>query len=334
MDFITDLLLSEGFDAIKVTKDRLTKMAHFSPCRKTITSSETANLFIKDIVRLHGLPNSIVSDRDPRFRASFFQELFKILGVSIKMSTTNHPQTDGSTEVLNQVIEQYLRIFCNSHQNDWVSKLPLSEFTYNNTINSSINSTPFYANYGFHPRFDQFNYMKSTNSTSDATVVAQDQEKILNDLQTHLLKSQKAYTLQANKKRQQVPPTFQIGNPVFLSTQNLNLKNGVKKLNSKFVGPFKIIGKINDVTYKLDLPAHFEIHNVFHSSLLEPAPPDSFAHQNPPKPPPELINDVEEFVVETILKHRKRYKKLQYLIKWLGHDVADMYCMSERKGVS
>ena len=152
MDFITDLSSSKGFDSIFVVVDRLTKMAHFVSCNKIVTSEETAQLFINNVYKYHGLPEDIISDRGTQFTSKIWQSLFKILQVEIKLSSTYHPQIDSQTKRVNQVIEQYLRCFINYHQDNWIDLLPLAEFAYNNTIQDSTKQTPFFANYGHHPR--------------------------------------------------------------------------------------------------------------------------------------------------------------------------------------
>ena len=153
MDFITDLPLSEGHDSILVVVDRFTKMAHFIPCSKAISGLETTNLILANVVRLHGLPDDIVSDRGAPFISHFWKRLFHILGTTTKLSTTFHPQTNGQTKRVNQVLEQYLRCVVSYQQDDWTMFLPMAEFTYNNTLHSSIGTSPFFANFGFQPRF-------------------------------------------------------------------------------------------------------------------------------------------------------------------------------------
>ena len=115
MDFITDLPVSQSFDSIFVVVDRLTKMAHFVPCLKAISGEETAKLFLDNIYRYHGLPNDIVSDRGPQFISKFWKSLFQLLKVQINLSSGYHPQTNGQTERVNQVLEQYLRCTINYH---------------------------------------------------------------------------------------------------------------------------------------------------------------------------------------------------------------------------
>jgi hypothetical protein len=145
LDFITDLPLMQDLDSIFVVKDRFSKMAHFLPCSKAIDAPQTADLFIKEIFRLHGLPKSIVSDRGPQFVSHFWRHLLSRLGVYVNLSSAHHPQTDGSTEIVNQLLEQYLRTYCSYHQDDWLSLLPLAEFAYNNSANAQSTTTPFFA---------------------------------------------------------------------------------------------------------------------------------------------------------------------------------------------
>ena len=138
MDFIVGLPRSpSGNDAIFVVVDRFTKMAHFIATRTTIDSPDVARLFIDTVYRLHGLPTDIVSDRDKVFTSHFWRHFLALLGVKPNLSTAFHPQTDGQTERVNQVLEQYLRGFCNYQQDNWQQLLPHAEFAYNNSVHAS-----------------------------------------------------------------------------------------------------------------------------------------------------------------------------------------------------
>ena len=108
-------------------------------------------LFVEHVIRIHGPPSNIVSDRDPIFTSHFWRRLLDLLGIHANGSSAFHPQTDGQTERLNSVLEQYLRIYCDHQQTDWASLLPLAEFSYNNSKHSATTLSPFFANYGFHP---------------------------------------------------------------------------------------------------------------------------------------------------------------------------------------
>ena len=117
-----------------------------------MSAPDVASLFIHQVIRLHGLLDSLVSDRDPVFTSHFWRRLLELLGIRANHSSAFHPQTDGQTERLNSVLEQYLRMYCDFQQTDWASLLPMAEFSYNNSQHSSTTLSPFYANYGFHPR--------------------------------------------------------------------------------------------------------------------------------------------------------------------------------------
>ena len=136
-----------------VVVERLSKMAHFLPMFGTPSASETADMFIKEIVRLHGLPDSIVSDRGVQFTSKFWRDLCKSLSIEVCLSSAYHPQSNGQTERTNQTLEQYFRCSCTCSQDDWISLLPCAEFAYNNSLHAAINQSPFWANYGFHPSF-------------------------------------------------------------------------------------------------------------------------------------------------------------------------------------
>ena len=151
-DFITKLPLAQGYDSILVVVDRLTKMAHFIPTTEKMTAGGLAQLFRDNVWKLHGLPESIISDRGPQFAAGVMRELNAMLGIDSKLSTAFHPQTDGQTERMNQELEQYLRMFIDHRQDQWPEWLGTAEFTYNNKVQTSTKVSPFKANSGQDPR--------------------------------------------------------------------------------------------------------------------------------------------------------------------------------------
>ena len=134
MDFIVQLPKSAGFTAILVVVDRFSKTGHFEALRLGFTAKVVAKVFINSIVKLHGFPNSIVTDRDPLFLSCFWQHLFEFNGTNLHYSSTYHPQSDGQTEVVNRSLEQYLRVFSHSYPKQWASYLPWAEFCYNGLI--------------------------------------------------------------------------------------------------------------------------------------------------------------------------------------------------------
>jgi transposase InsO family protein len=129
-------------------------MAHFIPCSSDITSEQTARLFADFVFKLHGLPASAISDRGPQFTSAFTRALCKILGIDQNLSTSFHPQTDGQTEHINAILEQYLRAYTNYQQDNWEELLTMAEFAYNNTVSSTTGLTPFFGNYGQHPKYE------------------------------------------------------------------------------------------------------------------------------------------------------------------------------------
>jgi hypothetical protein len=151
MDFFTDLPKSENKSVIMVVVDRLSKYAHFYTLQHPFIASTVAQIFMDQGFKLHGMPHSIVSDCDPTFTSNFWQELFKIQGTELHLSTTYHPKTDGQTEVVNKCLETYLRCFALEKQNQWAQWLPLAEWWYNTSYHTTTRMTPFEAVYGHKP---------------------------------------------------------------------------------------------------------------------------------------------------------------------------------------
>ena len=165
MDFIEPLPTSEGYDSILVVVDRLTKMALFLPTRTTLTSAQMADLLKREVFTRHGMPLSIVSDRGSKFVARFWRSVTDKMAIKLNLSTAFYPQTDGQTERVNQSVEQYLRVFTSYNQDDWSTILGQASFAYNNTYHTATKLTPFFANFGYHPR-----WVDEVMPTSDTNV--------------------------------------------------------------------------------------------------------------------------------------------------------------------
>ena len=148
MDFITGLPKSGKKSVIMVVVDRLSKYAHFCALPHPFTPTLVAQYFMDQIFKLHGMPTSIVFDRDPIFTSNFWQELFRLQGTQLKLSTSYHPQTDGQTEAVNECLETYLRCFTSEKQHLWVQWLPLVEWWYNTNYHATTKMTPYEAVYG------------------------------------------------------------------------------------------------------------------------------------------------------------------------------------------
>uniref|UniRef100_A0A2N9GX41 Reverse transcriptase n=1 Tax=Fagus sylvatica TaxID=28930 RepID=A0A2N9GX41_FAGSY len=270
MDFVSGLPRSpKGHDAIWVIVDRLTKSAHFIPIRMNYSLDQLAQLYIEEIVRLHGIPVSIVSDRDPRFTSRFWKSLHKALGTNLNFSTAFHPQTDGQSERTIQILEDMLRACVLDLKGSWANHLCLVEFAYNNSFQSSIGMAPYEALYGRKCRspicWDEVGVRKILGPE----IIQRTCEKV--DLIRERLRTaqsrQKSY---ADKRRKDLE--FEVGDMVFLRVAPMKgvMRFGKKgKLSPRFVGPFEILEKIGPVAYRLALPPALSgIHNVFHVSML------------------------------------------------------------------
>jgi len=151
-DFITGLPEAQGYDALFITCCHHTTQAHIIPTSTITLARGLATLFRDHVWKLHGLPETALSDRGPQFAAEFMKELNEILGIKTKLSTACHPQTDGQTEQVNQEIEQYLRMFVSHRQNDWPEWIACAKFAYNKKIHTATHISPFFANYRMNPR--------------------------------------------------------------------------------------------------------------------------------------------------------------------------------------
>jgi hypothetical protein len=236
------------------------------------------------------------------------------------MSTRGHPETDGASEILNQHIEQYIRMYCTYEQNNWSKLLPLAEFAYNNSVNSAISTTPFVADLGLHPR-SWVVHDPSLQKTSSKEIFnlqrnIDDRIELLREL---MESAQKAYSTQANKSRMK-GPDYKVGDYVMLNRKNIKTVRSKMKFDAKFMGPFKIIKKLSDVAFKLELPPTWKIYPVFHTWLLEPAGSNPFPNQIENPPQPEIVENEFEFEVDEILDYRLfRGKIPQYLVHWKGY---------------
>ena len=324
MDFITHLPKSGPYDAILVIVDRLTKMKHFLRCRGTCDAERVARLYTKHVWKIHGLPKTIVSDRGPQFVSKFWTHLTRRLGIRALLSTAYHPETDGQTERANAFLEQYLRVYVSYLQDDWDKWLPLAEFALNNALNESTGMTPFFANYGYHPRIGFEPVLPSRHPAArDSEGFVTKMKAIYEYLRSEIYLSQARYEEQANKKRTPARKYYE-GQFVWLDARNIKTARPTKKLDWKRLGPFRIEKVISPYAYRLELPASMRVHPVFHVSLLQPAADDPVPGQRQDPPPPVEVEGIEEFEVEDILdsyweRRGRGSPRLKYVVKWTGY---------------
>ena len=231
--------------------------------------------------------------------------------VEIKLSSTFHLQTDGQTERVNQVLEQYLRCTINYQQDNWTSLLPLAEFAYNNSTYASTQETPFYINYGHHPKIDMLPAWRGESPAVED--FAKQMEKLHTTMKLQLEQAQLCYKEIADVKRKK-HPSFQVGDKVWLLRRNIKTNRPCDKLDYWRISPFHIEKQINTVAYRLELLASMKIHPIFHASLLEIYHEFTISGRSQPTPPSIEIDDCEEYEIESILDSRIRRGKLEYFV--------------------
>ena len=318
MDFVTDLPSSDKCTCILVVIDRLTKMGHFIPLPSVPSSVETADVFINSIFRLHGLPDEIITDRGTQFTSKFWNAVCSSLNVSLSLSSPFHHQSNGQTERVNSVIEQYLRCFTNYKGTDWKKFISLAEFSYNNALQDSAKNSPFFLNYGFNPRHSPA--IPSASEVPRATIYTKELVQLTNELKKNLSKASSIQKKYADQQRCDQPP-LKPGDLVYVDFKLFNKKRN-KKLDPRRIGPFEVLEQISPVSYKIKLPDTVKIHPVIHISDLEPLVEDKFERKEQPLPP-IIINNEEHYEVEEILDKRTHYGKTQYLVKWKGYPLTE-----------
>lgn len=237
LDFIEGLPRSKGKDTILVIVDRFTKYYHLLPLTHPYIAVKVAQEVLDNVIKLHGMPQIIISDWDPIFISSFWKEMFTSLGTKVKLSSSYHPQTDGETERVNQCIEMFLRCIAGHKPGTWSSWLSLAEWWYNT---SQVNE-----------------FLKDRKTT----------QQLIKD---NLNKAQERMKWFADKKRSE--RSFAVGDEVYLKLQSYRKQSLSErrnhKLSANFYGPYTVSQKIGQVAYKLDLPASAKIHDIFHVSQL------------------------------------------------------------------
>ena len=321
MDLITGLPKRGDKDAILTIVDQgCSRAAIFLPCNTNVTSPQIAQLYLDHIYKWFGLPEKIISDRDPRFTLHFGAALTKKLNIQQNLSTAFHPQTDGLSERKNQWVEQYLRIITLLHPEDWTNWISIATIVHNNRRNATTRLSPNQIMLGYKPILTPETKIETTNQTAE--------DRIKTMLQRRQEAIQALNDIAQNPKG--ILVRFQKGDQVWLEATNLRLPFQASKLNPKRYGPFKVQKVLSLVAYQLELPNTWQIHNTFHSSLLSPYHETTIHGPNFSRPPPDLIDGEEEQEIEHVLAHRYSGKKkqLQYLIKWKG------FPESENKWVS
>lgn len=271
MDFVTGLpRTAKGNDTIWVIVDRLTKSAHFLPIKATDSIDVLSKIYLREVVRLHGVPISIVSDRDARFTSGFWVSLQAAMETKLDLSTAFHPQTDGQTERVNQIMEDMLRSCILDFGGSWEDHVYLVEFAYNNSYHSSIGMAPFEALYG-RPCRTPICWAEVGKEVLPGPDIVKHSAEIITMVKERLKTSQSRQKSYADQHRRNVE--FKTGDHVLLKVSPMKgvVRFGKKKakLSPRFIGPFQILERVGNLAYRLDLPTNLsKVHNVFHVSML------------------------------------------------------------------
>lgn len=337
-DFITSLPSSrtrhgKEVNTILVVVCRLTKFALYIPTTDKLTSNGLADTLLHCVFLRYGFPDGIVTDRDKLVTSRFWGALTHALAIRRRLSTAFHAQTDGQTERIHQLLEHYLRLFCNYEQDDWATWLPFAEYAYNTTPHDALGISPAQALRGYQPRGPQDPFTReppcrNRKAEDRAKELRRDRERLVALLE----QAQAQYKKWYDSKR--TPKTFAPEEWVLLSTKNLRLKRPCRKFAEKYVGPFQVLGAKghHGLAYTLNLPPRWRVHPTFPVTVLEPYVPREGEPIQPPRDIPVENDDV--FEVETILDHKGPRNNRQYLVRWKGYSEEDDDWVKKRDFVS
>ena len=323
LDFILGFPKShEGYDAILTVVDSLSKMAHFIPTTTSLTAAGFVQLFADRIVRYHGLPQIIISDRDPRFVSEFWRLFCQRFGIKRALSSAWHPQTDGQTERANRTIEQMLRTYIQSREEDWPALLPALELAYNCASHSATGLSPFEVMIGENPIRTQDLDLVDRLPPTVTPLMTKTFQALVERASAHLEHAKYLQKTYANASRR--PLEFNVGDKVWISTKYM-APRGSPIFAQKYVGPFEISERIGKAAYKLILPPSMRVHPVFHVSLLtrDRPRPTAMIADTEWQPVAEANNEPPAYEVEHILDEQGEGPHLRYLVKWKGFPASE-----------
>ncbi len=310
-----------------VIVDRFTKIVPYEPVKVTINASSLAKVIIDVVVHYHRVLESIVTDQGSLFISKFWSLLCYFLGIKRKLSTTFYFQTDGQTKRQNSMIEAYLRAFVNWEQDNWARLLLMVEFAYNNAKNASTGYTPFELNCGYHPRVSFEENVDLRSYSRSANKLAEKLRELIEVCCQNLLHVQelqkKAYDKRVKSR------SYVSDEKVWLNSKHIKTKKK-KKLESKFIGLFRVLYAVEKQAYKLELLVKWKIHDVFHVSLLEQDTTRKGRVDNKALPEPEKEFEArgdKDYEVEAIINstvygqqaNSNQMPGLYYLVSWKGY---------------
>jgi Chromo (CHRromatin Organisation MOdifier) domain len=318
-----------------VVVDKLTKFAQFITTTSEVTALDTAALLFKRIIKVFGLPKTIVGDRDPRWTSTVWKSLAQRLDTRLALSTSKHPQTDGQTEIMNQQLETMLRAYVQADQRDWAEWLDVLQFAYNNSVHSSHKATPAELLLGYKPRTPLDFLVGSGRETiphdSDLWLRLKDMAAHRESARDAIQRSADKQAYQYDKGRR--PPKLDVGDEVLINPHSLELvdvKGKSRKLVQRKIGPFEITEIISPTAYRLRLPDTYPMHNVVNIQHL------TKYHRSKDDSRPNLANPrderqaTEEYEVDKIVGEKRIGGKTLYRVRWRGYDAEDDSWQSAR----
>ena len=321
MDFVTGLPLSNGFSTILTIVDRFSKAVHYVPLEKLPTAEEMTHLLTTHVVRLHGIPTDIVSDRGPQFTSRVWQSFCRGIGATVSLTSGYHPQSNGQAERANQSLEDTLRCYCEKNPSSWSSNLPWVEYAHNTLISSSSGISPFEASLGYNPPL--FPALEHESAAQSPRAHIARCRRVWERTRASLLRAQTRATRSANRHRRPAP-TYAVGQQVYLYAKHLSVPGTSRKLAPRYIGPYPVASIINPVTVRLSLPSHLKIYPVFHVSQIKPATSSPLNPPAPTPPPPLILPDGDQaWQVNKVIDVRRYGRGFQYLVDWVGYPPED-----------
>ena len=321
MDFVEGFPRVGGKSVVLTVVDRFSKMAHFIALGHPYTALSVAQAFFDNVVKLHGLPCSIVSDRDPVFTSTLWTELFKLAGVKLRLSSAFRPQTDGQSEVTNRILGIYLRCLAGDRPRSWLRWLPWTEFCYNTSYQTALQTTPFRVVYGRDPP-SLLSYEPGLSRVVALDKQLQQRDEFLAEIRERLLQAQDYMKTTYDKAHREVE--FAVGEWAWLRLHNRHAagitSGGNQKLAPRYYGPFQVLERVGKVAYRLKLPPKARIHDVFHVVFLKKhngAPPAEIM------PLPAIAHGRALPTPAAVSRAKPNGHSWDILVQWVGRGPAE-----------
>ncbi|KAF8671913.1 Chromo (CHRromatin Organization MOdifier) domain [Rhizoctonia solani] len=308
---IVDLPKDRAYNSILVIVDSFTTYIILVECSKKLKAPELADLFLQHVWKKYRMPKKTISDQGRVFNNKFLKALYQRLGIDPHFSSAYHPQSDGQTEWVNPSVEHFLQAYAGINQRNWVKWLPMAEFAYNNAVHSATGKSPFKALHRWEPTLTPSNV---PTDVPKANTLAQTMEAQWKEIEAALWQSKTRMTAREEGN----PVEFEVGEEVWLDSKNVKLKTLSPRLTEQCLGLFKVLERISDRAYQLELPPSMCIHNVFYVGLLSKVKrDDKRTFEN--CPPPVTVDREEEYKVEGTMDMEKRDRKWFSRVKWKGY---------------